>query len=69
MNRKLLGDGSKPFWKILEVELETGEIPFEAREIKAFNAGLVLLEVENVTAMPVDEIRDCGIEAFPIGTP
>jgi len=69
LNRKLLGDGREPLWKILEVELETGEIPFQAGEIKAFDAGLVLLEVENVAAMPVDEIRDCGIEAFPIGTP
>ena len=68
MNRKLFGDGREPFWKILEVELETGEVPFKAREVKAFDAWLVLLEVENVAAMPVDEIRDCGIEAFPIRT-
>src|ERR1700751_936033 len=68
LNRKLFGDGREPLWKILEVELETGKIPFKTREVSAFDAGPVLLEGENVAAMPVDEIRDCGIEAFPIRT-
>jgi len=69
LNRKLFGDGSKPLWKILEVELETGEIPFQAREIETFDAGLVLLEMKDVAAMPVDKIRDRGVEAFAIGAP
>lgn len=69
LNRELFGDGSKPLWKILEVELETSEIPFDAGEIETFDAGLVLLEMQDVAAMPVDEIRDCGIKAFAIRTP
>ncbi len=69
LNGKLLGDGSKPFWKILEVELETCEIPFDAREIETFDAGLVLLEMKDVAAVPVNEIRDCGIEALSIRAP
>jgi hypothetical protein len=69
LNRKLLGDGSKPFGKIFQVEFETCEIPFDACEIGTFQAGLVLLEMKDVAAMPVDEIRDCGIEAFAIGAP
>lgn len=69
LNGELLGDGRKPLWKILEVEFETCEIPFDAREVKTFDAGLVLLEMQDVAAMPVDKIRDCGVEAFPIGAP
>jgi hypothetical protein len=30
---------------------------------------LVLLEVKDVAAMPVDEIRDCRIQAFAIRAP
>ena len=55
-NRKLLGDGRKPLWKIFEIELEPFEIPFDPGEIETFFPGLVLLEVKNVAAMPVDEI-------------
>ena len=69
MNRKLFGDGSKPLWKILEVEFETCEIPFDAGEVETFDAGLVLLEMKDVAAMPIDEIRDCGVEALSIGAP
>jgi hypothetical protein len=64
LNGKLLGDGSEPLWKILEVEFETCEIPFDACEIETFDAWLVLLEMKDVAAMPVDEVRDCGVEAF-----
>jgi hypothetical protein len=67
LNGKLLGDGSKPFWKVFQVEFEPFEIPFDAREIETFDAGLVLLEMKDVAAMPVDKIRDCGVEALSIG--
>ena len=33
------------------------------------DAGLVLLEMKDVAAMPIDEIRDCGVEALSIGAP
>jgi len=69
LNGKLLGDGSKPLGEVFQVELEAFEIPFDAGEIETFDAGLVLLEVKDVAAMPVDEISDCGIEAFAIRAP
>ena len=69
LNGKLFGDGSKPFGKVFQVEFETCEIPFDACEIGTFQAGLVLLEMKDVATMPVDEIRDCGIEAFAIRAP
>src|SRR6202040_1396286 len=39
LNRKLLGDGSEPFWKVFQIEFETGEIPFDAGKIETFDAG------------------------------
>jgi hypothetical protein len=45
-------------WKVFQIELEPFEIPFDAGEIETFFPGLVLLEMKNVAAMPVNEIRN-----------
>jgi len=66
LNRKLLCDGRKALRKLFQIELEGGEIPFDAREVETLFTGLMLLEMEDVTTMPVDEIRNGGIEAAAI---
>jgi len=57
----LFGNGREPFRKIFQIEFEAGEIPFHAGKIKTFLARLMLLEMKNVAAMPVDEIGDCRV--------
>jgi hypothetical protein len=43
---------------MLQVELKSGKIPFDAREVKTLFAGLVLLEMEDVAAVTKNKISD-----------
>ena len=52
--------------KIFHVELKSGEIPFDACEIKPLFADLVLLEMQNVAVMLINEIRERRIEASAV---
>jgi hypothetical protein len=65
---KLLGDRAKLGRKVFQFELEIGEIPFHAGKVKALFASLVLLEMQNISAMPKNKIGDGRVEAFLIRT-
>ncbi len=69
LNRKLLGNGCKPLREVLQIELEPCEVSFDAGKIETFFAGLVLLEMKDVAAVPVDEIRNCCVQALAVGAP
>jgi hypothetical protein len=62
----LFGDGGEPFRKIFQIEFEAGEVPFNARKILTFLTRLMLLEMKNVAAMPVDEIGDRRIQPLAV---
>jgi len=65
-NRKLLGNGCKPLRKIFQIELEPFEIPFDARQIESLFPRLVLLEMQDVPAMPINKIRNGRIQTLSI---
>jgi hypothetical protein len=65
---KFGGDGIEVLGEGSERKIEFGEIPFDAGEVVMVLGGLVLLEVENITAVAVDEFGNGGVEAFAVGT-
>lgn len=67
IHRKFSGDGSKLPRKLVQVELETLEVPFDSREIKSFFTGLVLFEMKNVPVVAIDEIGNRCIDTLPVG--
>lgn len=50
----------------MEVQLKPVQIPFDARQIEALFAGLVLLEMQDVSTVPENEIGDGRVEAFSV---
>ncbi len=66
LNGKFLGNRRKPFREVFQIELEASEVPFDAGKIESFFSRLVLLEMKDVATMPVDEVRDCCIQALAI---
>ena len=65
-HRKFLRDRRKLLRKIFHVELKSGEVPFDACEIKAFFADLVLFKMKNVAVMLINKIRERRIEASAV---
>src|SRR5258707_2383775 len=68
LNREMVRDGLKPLRKILQIELEAGQVPLDACQIKTFLSRLMLLEVKDVAAVPINEIYDRRIEALAVRT-
>jgi hypothetical protein len=58
--------GANHFRKLFQIEFEACEIPFNTGQIKTFFTCLMLLEMKNVAAMPIDEIRDGRVQALAI---
>src|SRR5882724_9037132 len=48
VHAELVRDRAKRSIEIMQVQAEAVEVPFDARQVKALLAGLVLLEVENI---------------------
>src|SRR5882672_122032 len=68
LNRELLRDRLEPLREIFQVELKSRQVPFHARRIEALFSRLVLLEMQNVPAVPVNEVRDRRIETLAVRT-
>src|SRR5579864_83388 len=59
-------DWSEVAREILHLNLEAGEVPLDAREIKAQFRDHVLLEMENIPAGAEDEFRERCVQAFAV---
>jgi hypothetical protein len=68
MHGKLLRDRAKLGREVFQFQLEIGKIPLHAREIKALFASLVLLEMQNISIMPENEIGNGRIQPLLIRT-
>src|SRR5260370_35191550 len=68
LNREMVRDGLKPLRKVLQIKLEAGQVPLDACQIKTFLSRLVLLEVKDVAAVPINEICDRRIEPLAVRT-
>jgi hypothetical protein len=61
LDGKLFRDRRELPGKFLHFQVEAVEVPFDAGQIEAFLACLVLFEMENISAVAVYEFRDVGI--------
>src|SRR5258708_3175368 len=68
LNCKLLRDRLEPLREIFQVELKSRQVPFHSRKIEALFSRLVLLEMQNVPAMPVNEVCNRRIEPLAVRT-
>ena len=65
---RFLRDGRKETPKILPFDLKSVEVPFDAGQVEAGLGDLMLLEMENVAARAVDEVRECGVDPLAVRT-
>src|SRR5712691_1573264 len=52
--------------KFLHFQLKAVEVPFDAGQIEAFLARLVLFEMKDISPVAVYEFRDVGVQTFAI---
>jgi len=68
IHAELVGNRTKGAVKVLQVESEAVEVPFDAGQVVTLLAGLVLLEMEDVAIIAVDKFGDGRVEALTVGT-
>ncbi len=68
VHRKLFCNRFELLRKILQIQLKPIEVPFDAGQIEALCAGLVLLKMQDVPTVAEDEIGDGGVEPFAVRT-
>ena len=66
MDGKLFRDRHELPGKFLHFQLKAVKVPFDAGQIEAFLACLVLFEMEDISAVAVYEFRDVGVQTFAI---
>ena len=68
VHTELVRDWAEGSIEIAQVQAEVLEIPFDARQVKALFAGLMLFEVENVALVAIDEFCESGVQSLAVGT-
>jgi hypothetical protein len=68
VHAELVCDRAKRSIEIAQVQAEAVEIPFDASQVKAILAGLMLLEVENVAVVAIDEFGNGGVQSLAVRT-
>jgi len=68
LHRKPLGGRRELLRKILQVKLKPIQVPFDSSQIELLFDRLVLLKIQNVALVPAYEVRDRGIQSFPVWT-
>ena len=58
VHAELVRDRAKRSIEIVQSQAEAAEFPFDARQVAALFAGLMLLEVQNVAIVAVDELAE-----------
>src|SRR5580765_2235509 len=68
VHAELVRDRAKCSIEIVQSQAEAAEFPFDARQVAALFAGLMLLEVENVAIVAIDEFGNSGVQPLSVGT-
>ena len=68
VHAELVRDRAEGSIEIAQVQAEVLEIPFDAGQVKALFAGLMLLEVENVAVVAIDEFGESSVQSLAVGT-
>src|ERR1700740_933670 len=57
IHAKLVRNGAKGAVKVFQVQSESLEVPFDAREVVALFTGLMLLEMQDIAVVSVDKLE------------